>query len=46
MGILKQLDTEILDLVDKEAVADEIEQADSFKEDVYAIMVRLDQFSF
>ena len=42
---LQQLDAEILELVDEDAVADEIEQADAFKEDVYAAMVKIDRLS-
>ena len=33
--MLNQLDAEVFDLVDEDSVAEEIEQADAFKEDVY-----------
>lgn len=42
LDVLKQLDGEILGLVDEEVVADEIEQSDGFKEEVYTALVRLD----
>ena len=42
LDVLKHLDEEILELVDEDSVADEIEQSDGFKEQVYAIMVRVD----
>ena len=42
LDVLKHLDEEILELVDEDSVADEIQQSDGFKEQVYAIMVRVD----
>ena len=42
LAVLKQLDGEILGLVDEERVADEIEQSDGFKEEVYTVMVQID----
>ena len=42
LDVLKQLDGEILGLVEEAAVADEIEQSDGFKEEVYTVMVRID----
>ena len=35
------LDSEIVNLVDKGSVVDEIEQADTFKEGIYFTMVKL-----
>ena len=43
LSTLKQLDGEILDLVDGEAVEEEIEQADAFKEKIYAATVNIDK---
>ena len=43
LSTLKQLDEEILDLVDGEAVEEEIEQADAFKEKIYAATVNIDK---
>ena len=45
LAVLKQLDAEILDTVDDEAVAEEIEQSDAYKEDLYAVLVRIEQLS-
>ena len=42
LDVLKQLDGEMLGLVDEESVADEIEQSDGFKEEIYTVMVRID----
>ena len=42
LDVLKQLDGEIVGLVDEETVADEIEQSDGFKEEVYIVMIRID----
>ena len=39
---MKTLDSEILELVKEEDLAEEIEQADEFKDGVYAILVRID----
>ena len=39
---LKLLDGEIVDLTEENHLADEIEQADGFKERIYAAMVRID----
>ena len=44
-SILSWLDAEILKLVDEESVAEEIQQADSFRKEVYAVMVKLDRHS-
>jgi len=43
LSTLKQLDGEILELVEDEAVDDEIEQADAYKERVYAATVNIDK---
>ena len=45
LDVLKQLDGEILDLVDESSVAEEIEQADEFKEDVYTILIGIEHIS-
>ena len=42
---LGQLDAEILDLVEEESIADEIEQSDEFKERIYSVLVRIDHLS-
>jgi len=39
--MLKHLDEEILELMEEDSLADEIEQADSFKEGVYAALVKI-----
>ena len=44
LSTLKQLDGEILDLVEDDTVEDEIEQADAYKERVYAATVNLDKY--
>ena len=41
---LKRLDGEILELTEDDKVVEEIEQADSFKEDIYRALVRLEPF--
>ena len=38
LSVLKQLDDEILDLVGKGTRADEIEQVDAFKKDLYGVI--------
>ena len=43
LSTIKQLDGEILDLVEDEAVEGEIEQADAFKATVYAATVTIDK---
>ena len=40
---LKTFNVEILDIVKEDDLADEIEQADGFKEGVYAILVRIER---
>lgn len=42
LKVLKQLDGEILGLVDKETVANKIERSDGFKEEVYTMMVKIE----
>ena len=42
LGTLKRLDGEILELTEDVKVVEEIEQADSFKEDIYQALVRLE----
>ena len=42
---LKTLDNEIIDLIEDEtALGEEIEQADAFKETIYAAMIRIEKF--
>ena len=41
--VLKGLDAEIVELVEEDAVTEEIEQADAFKEEAYAVMIKIDQ---
>ena len=43
LSTLKELDREILELVEDGAVKDEIEQADTYKEKVYAATVNIDK---
>ena len=43
LSTLKTLDGEILELVEDAAVEDEIEQADAYKEKVYAATVDIDK---
>ena len=42
MGILKQLDCEVVNLVKEEEIAEELEQADVYMEDVYDVMAKLE----
>ena len=44
LDVLKTLDGEILNLVEGGAVANEIEQADTFKEGIYSTMVRIENY--
>ena len=43
LGTLKLLDGEIVELIEEEALATEIEQADDFKSEIYAALVRIDK---
>ena len=43
--VLKGLDAEIVELVEEDAVMEEIEQADTFKEEAYTIMIKIDQLT-
>ena len=43
LEVLKTLDAEMLDLVQDEDVAEEIDQADEFKEKVYVILVKINR---
>ena len=46
LTVLKGLDAEVLELVESEdAVTEEIEQSDVFKQDVYAVLVKIEQIS-
>lgn len=42
LSTLKQLDEQILEMVEEEGVADEIEQADNFKERIYAAIIDIE----
>ena len=42
---LKLIDREILELTEEDKLVDEIEQADAFKERIYAAMVRMEKHS-
>ena len=42
LDVFKHLDGEILNLGNKGSVTEEIEQADEFKEDFYAVMVKIE----
>lgn len=44
LDVLKTLDSEILNLVDGDSVAEEIKQADTFKEGIYATIVKIDNY--
>ena len=43
LEVLKRLDAEILTMVEEGVVADEIEQSDAFKEDIYTAIVRIER---
>lgn len=43
MSILKQLDSEVVNLVKEEEIAEEIERADAYMEDIYDAMAKLEQ---
>ncbi len=43
VSVLKHLDSEIVDAVTEEEVADEIERTDAYMEDVYDMMAKLEQ---
>ena len=43
VSILKRLDSDIKDLVSDEEAADEIDKADTYMEDIYDMMARLEQ---
>lgn len=43
LGTLKLLDDDIVELIEEEALATEIEQADDFKGEIYAALVRIDK---
>ena len=43
LGTLKLLDGEIIDLIEEDALATEIEQADDYKSDIYAALVKIDK---
>ena len=40
---IKALDTEVIDLIEDESLADEIEQADGYKETIFASLIRIDK---
>ena len=43
LDVLKQLDGEMLELVDEEGLAEDIEQSDEFKERIYAAVIRIEE---
>ena len=43
LDVLKQLDGEMLELVDEEGLAEDIEQSDEFKERTYAAVIRIEE---
>ena len=43
LDTLKQLDGEILDLTEEGDLDDEIQQADTYKDNIYQVMVKLDK---
>ena len=45
LDVLKQLDGEILDHVAEEAIGEEIEHSDGFKESVYTVLVKIEHLS-
>lgn len=40
---IKALDTEVIDLIEDESLADEIEQADGYKETIFASLIRIEK---
>ena len=44
LEMLRQLDSEILDLTEEDHLVDEIEQADIFKEEIYTAITKLRNF--
>ena len=42
LDVLKQLDEEILGLVEEEKIANEIEQSDDFREGIHLVVIELD----
>ena len=45
LEVLKALDSEVLDLMEEDGLAEEIEEADTYKGDIYAVMARLEEFN-
>ena len=46
LTVLKVLDADVFELIETEdSVMDEVEQSDVFKQDVYAVLVRIEQIS-
>ena len=43
VNVLKRLDAEVVDLVAEDEVADEIDKADTYMEDVYDVMAKLEE---
>ena len=43
VSVLKRLDAEVVDLVAEDEVADEIDKADTYMEDVYDVMAKLEE---
>ena len=42
---IKALDSEVIELIDDDTLADEIEQADGYKESVFNALIRIDRFT-
>ena len=45
LEVLKALDSEVLDLTEEDGLAGEIEEVDTYKGDIYAVMARLEEFN-
>ena len=45
LSILKELDAEVVDLVKDEEIASEIEQADTYMEEIYDVIAKMEQLS-
>ena len=43
LGTLKLLDSEIVELTEEDSLTTEIEQADDYKSEIYAALVRIDK---
>ena len=43
--VLKTLDSEVLDLTEEDGLAGEVEEVDTYKGDIYAVMAKLEEFN-